>query len=143
MLGVAAALFVRARPVDVVPPGATGATGTACDRLQRALPRTVAGQPRLDVRPLSVQTAAWGGAPIVLRCGVGRPRALVPTSVLYPIGGIDWLPEPVDGGTRFTSVGLLANVEVSVPHDYQPAVDALFDLGPAIARTDPATPANN
>ena len=92
------------------------------------------------MQPPSPQTAAWGGAPIVLRCGVGPPAALQPTSELTTIDGIDWLPEQVDGASRYTTVGRVANVEVSVPADDQPAANVLVDLSAAINRADPTTP---
>jgi hypothetical protein len=138
LLGVLSALLLRSRPVQVVVPDAGGAAAVACARLAGELPATVAGRTRLQVQPPSSLTAAWGGAPIVLRCGVGPPAALQPTSELITIDGIDWLPEQVPGGSRYTTVGLVAAVEVTVPDDYQPAANALVDLGSAIAAADPA-----
>ncbi len=137
VLGIASLLLLRTGPVRVVVPDARGASATACGALARALPATVSGQPRLDVEPASDRTAAWGGAPIVLRCGVGPPAALEPTSELVTIDGIDWLPERVDGQSRYTTVGLVADVEVTVPDDYQPAANVLIDLGTAISAADP------
>ncbi len=138
VLGLVSAVLLRSRPVRVVVPDARGAAADACHRLHGRLPATVAGQPRLGTDPVSDQTAAWGGAPIVLRCGVGAPAGLQPTSDLTTIDGIDWFAEPVDGGSRYTTVGRVADIEVSVPRDYQPAADVLVELGPVIGAADPA-----
>ena len=138
LLGIASAVMLRSRPVQVVVPDARGAAAVACDNLAARLPAHVAGQPRLEAQPASSRTAAWGGAPIVLRCGVGPPAGLEPTSELITIDGVDWLPEHIAGGSRYTTVGLVADVEVTVPDDYQPAANALVDLGAAIAAADPA-----
>ena len=85
--------------------------------------------------PSSTLTAAWGSSLIVLRCGVGRPGALVPTSELTTVDNVDWLPERLAHGVRFTTVGRLANVEVTVPDTYAPEASALADLSPAIEQT--------
>ena len=41
----------------------------------------------------------------MLRCGVGTPAALQPTSELTTIDGVDWLQEDADSATRWTTVG--------------------------------------
>jgi hypothetical protein len=138
VLGVASALVLRERPVAVVVPQPSGDAARACDDLHGRLPATVAGQGHRSVTPESTRTAAWGGAAIVLRCGVGTPAALQPTSDLTTIDGVDWLQETADGATRWTTVGRVAYVEVTIPDSYDPPSDALVDLGPAIRAADPA-----
>ena len=137
VLGIASLLLVRDRPVAVQPPQPAGDAATACHQLAGRLPATVAGQGHRTVTPTSPYTAAWGSDAIVLRCGVGTPAALQPTSELTSIDGVDWLPEKIDGASRYTSVGRTAYVEVIVPDSYDPAADALVDLGPAIRAADP------
>jgi hypothetical protein len=81
-------------------------------------------------------TRAWGDPPIVVRCGVSVPSALRPDSQLVTVNGVDWLPEQTDAGYRFTTVGRLANVEVTVPATYAPEGDALVDLAGSIRSLD-------
>jgi hypothetical protein len=137
LLGVVSALLFRERPVAVVTPQPAGDAAKACDDLHRQLPATVAGQGDRAVTPESDRAAAWGADAIVLRCGVGTPAALQPTSELTTIDGVDWLQEPADGATRWTTVGRVAYVEVTIPDSYDPPSDALVDLGPAIRSADP------
>jgi len=101
-----------------------------------ALPGRVDGQTRVDRTPESLLTAAWGDPAIVVRCGVATPEALQPTSQLVTVDGIDWLPENLASGYRFTTVGRLANVEVTVPDHYAPEADALVDLAATIHGND-------
>ncbi len=75
----------------------------------------------------------------MLRCGVGVPAALTPTSQLLTVDGVDWLPEKLTAGYLFTTVGRSVNVEVSVPSAYSPEADALADLSPAVAAAIPAS----
>ncbi|KWX09858.1 hypothetical protein TR74_07120, partial [Carbonactinospora thermoautotrophica] len=77
--------------------------------------------------------AAWGDPPIVLRCGVPVPAAYQPTSQVVTINGVDWFPEQLTRGYVFTTVGRVANVEVSVPDAYAPEVNPLVDLAGAVA----------
>ncbi len=137
VLGVVALIVVRDRPVAVEPPHPAGDAAAVCHELTAHLPATVAGQGRRDVTPTSPYTAAWGSDAIAVRCGVGVPAALQPTSELTTIDGVDWLPEDVDGASRYTTVNRTAYVEVIVPDSYDPAADALVDLGPAIRAADP------
>jgi Protein of unknown function (DUF3515) len=139
LIGAAAfGLHARPLPVDLTHPGPAAAA--ACAELSRRLPATVAGQGRRAVDPTSQRSAAWGADPVVLRCGVGAPAALAPTSELTTIDGVDWLPEQLDHGYRYTSVGRTAAVQVTVPDSYAPEADVLVDLSPAILAADSALP---
>ncbi len=124
-----------AGPVPVTAP--TGAPA-ACAGLRRQLPQIVDGQLRRRTQPNSPSTDAWGDPAIVLRCGVPRPASYRQTSELIGINGVDWLPEPVPGGYRFTTVGRAANVEVTVPNAYSPEVDPLVDLSGPIRSALPS-----
>lgn len=128
-------------PVPVaVPSPSESAAESACDALADALPRVVLDQPVRATDPDSPWTAAWGGPAITLRCGVARPAALVPTSELVTVNGVDWMPEQLTHGWRFTTTGRVAYVEVDVPVDYRPEVEALVDLAAAITEADPTRP---
>ena len=125
-------------PVSPPDPLPTGAAAYACSSLHGRLPEEVSGQTVTATEPQSPLTSAWGSPPIVLRCGVGVPAALTPTSQLLTVDGVDWLPEQLTQGYLFTTGGRSVNVEVSVPSAYSPEADALADISPAIAATIPA-----
>lgn len=126
-------------PVSPPDPPPTGAAAYTCSSLHGRLPDEVAGQTVTATEPQSPLTSAWGTPSIVLRCGVGVPAALTPTSQLLTVDGVDWLPEQLTEGYLFTTVGRSVNVEVSVPSRYSPEADALADLSPSIAATIPAS----
>jgi hypothetical protein len=111
-----------------------------CSALQHALPSTVAGQSAREPTPSSDLTAAWGDPPIVLRCGVPAPAGLTPTSQVTNVNGVDWYPEQLTGGYRFTATGRKAYVEVTVPSQYASFAGGLTQIGPAILAADPLTP---
>jgi hypothetical protein len=120
-----------------VPAGPDPAAAAACERLHRALPATLDGLAARPTDPSSDLVAAWGDDPVVLRCGVPTPAALQPTSELITVNGVDWLPEQLTKGYRFTTTGRVANVEVTVPQAYHPEVNALVDLAAPIRSTNP------
>jgi hypothetical protein len=126
-------------PVSPPDPLPTGAAAYACSTLHGRLPDEVSGQTVTATEPQSPLTSAWGTPSIVLRCGVGVPAALTPTSQLLTVDGVDWLPEKLTAGYLFTTVGRAVNVEVSVPSAYTPEADALADLSPAVAAAIPAS----
>jgi hypothetical protein len=97
----------------------------------------VDGAARRATSPDSSLTAAWGSPAVVLRCGVPRPAALEPTSQLVTIDGVDWFPEQLSDGYRFTSYGRVADVQVRVPGTYAPEVNPLVDLAAAMKKADP------
>ena len=118
-------------------PPPTGAAAFDCSAIHGRLPDRVAGQTVTAITPKSPLTSAWGNPAIVLRCGVGVPAALTPTSQLLTVDGVDWLPEQLTHGYLFTTVGRGVNVEVSVPDAYSPEADALADISPVIVALDP------
>ena len=129
-------------PVSVESPAATGADARACSALVKALPDRVADQDRREVRSQkgSARTAAWGDPAIELRCGVPRPRGFDKFSGCQEANGVDWyIPESQQKGQpvaiTMTTVGRAQNVEVSLPADYFPPVEAMVDLAPAVKRT--------
>src|SRR6185437_7898844 len=93
LLGIAAAAFLRPRPVAVEPTSPSGVAADACRALHDVLPSRVAGLDGRPTSPTGDTTAAWGGTPVVLRCGVVRPAALEPTSDLTTVDGVDWFPQ--------------------------------------------------
>ncbi len=65
------------------------------------------------------------------------PAALTATSTLVTVDGIDWLPEELTGGWLMTTIGLCANVEITVPAEQGPAPSVAADLAPTITATVP------
>jgi len=94
--------------------------------------------PRRVSTPSSTLTAAYGDPPVAIRCGVPEPGALTPTSLLVTVDGVDWLPEELTGGWLLTTVGRVANVELTVPTAQGPAPSVAADLADVIAATIPA-----
>jgi hypothetical protein len=119
--------------VQVPLPGPDPAAARLCAGLR--LPQKLHGQARRATRPESPLVTAWGSPAIALRCGVGRPAALLPTSQLVTVSGIAWFAEPTDRPVTFTAVGRQAYVEVTVPATYtehSPPGDVLLELTDAI-----------
>ncbi len=110
-----------------------GAAAYACAALKSELPDEVLGNTTTATTPTSSFTSAWGAPAVVVRCGVAAPVALTATSALITVDGIDWLPEQLERGYLFTTVGRELNIEVTVPDAYRPESDALVDLAPAVS----------
>ena len=123
-----------------VPASPNAAATAACTALAAELPKTLNGLEARPTDPSSVLVAAWGRDPVVLRCGVPEPAALQPTSELITVNGVDWLPEQLTKGYRFTTTGRVASVEVTVPQAYRPEVNLLVDLAAPVKSTVPPTP---
>jgi Protein of unknown function (DUF3515) len=133
-------LAACARPVEVPPPPSPApGVAAACAQFSAALPASLptVGE-RRRVTPESDLTTAYGDPPVGVRCGVPDPAALLPTSTLVTVDGIDWLPEELTGGWRLTSLGRTANVEITVPTEQGPAPSVAADLAPAIIACLPA-----
>lgn len=125
-------------------PSPSGRAAEACRALHAGLPERVDGQPRGKAGPESPYTAVWGDPRIELRCGVPRPEKLKPggeqynpTSEAVEVNGVSWLLEEREGGYRFTTTDRVGYVELTVPDDYAPEVNALTDLGKAVRQSLP------
>ncbi|WP_230973351.1 DUF3515 family protein [Aeromicrobium terrae] len=134
-LATAAVVLAGCGTLDVDEYPTTKGTSVDCKALLADTPRTVAGQ---DARDVTDHVAsAWGDPPIILRCGVEKPKALKPTSPCFPVRDVGWFAEKTPDGYLFTSIGRKYFVSVEVPKDYDPAADALADLAEVIGRHDP------
>jgi hypothetical protein len=135
---VTAALTVGcgADPVRVEAPTPDQATADVCNRLEAALPDHLDGADRRPTEPESPLTAAWGDPALDLRCGVPRPAGLGPTSEVIEVEGVEWFLVESAAGYAFTTVGRVANVELTVPAevDRSEATAPLVDLASAIRR---------
>ncbi|MCY9787800.1 DUF3515 domain-containing protein [Nocardiopsis sp. EMB25] len=126
--------------VRVEPPEVDEATAEVCAEFVAALPDTLMDAERATVRPESELTAAWGDPPIGVRCGVPRPSALAPDSLLQEVNGVPWLPLPADDPTMYVAVGHIAYVELTVPSAHGPPAAALTALSTAVEEHIPALP---
>ncbi|MCM2578753.1 DUF3515 domain-containing protein [Streptomyces sp. MTZ3.1] len=126
-------------------PKPSGPAAAMCRSLHDGLPGTVDGLTRSASEPASEFTAAWGDPEVRLRCGVPRPAVLTPgnedynpTAEAVDVNGVSWLLEKQGDGYRFTTTGRRAFVEVTVPDDYAPEVNALTDLAKSVRKTVPS-----
>jgi hypothetical protein len=103
-----------------------------------ALPSELLEQSARETEPDSDVTAAWGEPAITVRCGVADPAALSPTSKLLTVNGVDWFPEELTEGYLFTTQERQVNVEVTVPDDYEPEIEAVTELSGVVTETVPS-----
>jgi hypothetical protein len=103
-------------PLRVDPPPALSvAAQRACRELVSALPVRLGDRPARPVDSPSPYVVAWGDPPVVLRCGVRRPPALVPTAEVDEINEVRWFPERRGSTTAWTVVDRSVYVEVLAP----------------------------
>ncbi|MQA84220.1 MAG: DUF3515 family protein [Streptosporangiales bacterium] len=137
MLTVAVLAAACGQTVSVPEPNPAPEAVRLCRALHERLPDRLDSERRRPTEPDSELVAAWGSPPVGLRCGVGRPAGLRPTSRLATVNGVDWLPEPESAPTRFTTVGRAVYVEVILPEEGLPAANVLVDLAAPIKATVP------
>ncbi|MFO7193767.1 MULTISPECIES: DUF3515 domain-containing protein [Thermocrispum] len=131
----------QAGPLPVPAVSAPDAGRPECARLMAELPPTVksAGRqlPRRELAdPAPPATAAWGTSePVVLRCGVGKPRELKPTSKLVVVDDVQWFPVDNTGATTWYVAGKPVTVAVTVPEGAGTGV--VQDLSKAVAAAMP------
>jgi hypothetical protein len=125
-------------PAAVSPvPSLAPAVQDVCRRLIVALPDKVDNLHRRTTSPDEGTTAAWGDPAVLLRCGVGRPAGLTPTSMLAGVNQVYWFIDEQPGVRVWTTVGLRANVEMRIPSKHDPPQGPLVDIAAAITATDP------
>jgi Protein of unknown function (DUF3515) len=127
-VAVVVALCGCGRAVTVTPAVADSSETARCQVLNVGLPDQLSGERRVAVANDNGTTAAWGGPAIVWRCGVSRPPTLVPTSQLITVDGVDWFPQELTDGTRFTTAGRRPWVELTVPDAYPAPAGLLADV---------------
>jgi hypothetical protein len=126
-------------PLEVTPPSPARQVATLCGALHDALPSRLDGRPATPVAPRSALTAAWGDPAVVLRCGVGKPRTLRPTSETIEINGVRWFLHETQDAYVFTTYGRQAFVEASIPMSVprEQATAPLVDLARPVIRSVP------
>ncbi|MGQ0844529.1 MAG: DUF3515 family protein [Sporichthyaceae bacterium] len=121
-------------------PSPAPAVAAVCARLVAALPEKVDDLNRRSVSP-PANVAAWGtDVVVVLRCGVGQPKALTQTSQLTSVNEVDWFPEERPDALVFTTVGRGANVELTIPRAHDPQIGPVVDVAAAMQRANPSLP---
>lgn len=126
-------------PID----GYAAASNTAadCAKLVNALPATFAGYGSKTVDGDVVRWASTsGGEAISLRCGVGRPDGLAPSSKLQVVHPVQWfITDTIDGrGQAYVAVDHRPYVAIWVPLNAGNA--AITEVSGVIDRTLPRAP---
>lgn len=102
----------------------------ACTSVLAAAPIRLVGELQRETTPHSAAAIAWGDPPIVLVCGLNASTTA--DAQVIDIDGLEWIAEPigVDGaqGTIFTTRGRVPVIQVRVPADYRPEIDAVTEL---------------
>ncbi|MEU5696903.1 DUF3515 domain-containing protein [Actinosynnema sp. NPDC020468] len=131
-------------PLALVPIPAPAAKSDTCTTLLSKLPMQLlssgATLPRRDLAtPAPDGALAWGDAthePLVLRCGLDRPRELTPTATLRVISDVQWL-EVADGeNATWWVVDRPTYIALTVPSDA--GTGPLQDISTTIRDTLPS-----
>jgi hypothetical protein len=112
-------------PLALVPVPAPEAESGECDALLNGLPTQLVSNgatlPRRELAaPAPASALAWGDAthePVVLRCGLERPRELNPTSSTRVISDVQWLEVSEGGSATWYVVDRPVYVALTVPSD--------------------------
>jgi hypothetical protein len=114
--------------ITVAAPPLAASHAAACTKVLAALPVSVANlQPRVvHPHPDSPYVVAWGDPPVVLSCGVDRPKDLhAGSSAQFFLGGNTsgpWYDVTSSGGANvWTTVDRAVYIAVSVPPTYHAA----------------------
>ncbi|MDQ0376798.1 DUF3515 domain-containing protein [Amycolatopsis thermophila] len=108
-------------PLALVPVDAPQAGSPECAKLIPAMPAELnsKGTPlprRTIAEPAPEATVAWGSPDsIVLRCGLGKPPELTPTSQLRVVSGVQWLPVEGPGASTWYVVDRAVYIALTVP----------------------------
>jgi hypothetical protein len=129
------------RVVTAAPPDLPGADAS-CAKLLNALPRELAGATPRPVTEAPHRVVAWGRPPIVLTCGVNRPKALTPTAQVLGIEGVEWVTGTERDFDVWTTTSLALNVEVRVPTRYREKASTAI-INPLAAPLKASIPAGN
>jgi len=121
-----------------VPPTPAGTVAATCAHLVDHLPSILDGLHSRVVTPRSPLTHAWGKPPVILRCGVVKPRGYDPASTqVATVNGVAWFQQLSARSVHWTAVRRTANLDVEVPTSYQAQGGFLVDLAAAIKASIP------
>jgi hypothetical protein len=122
-------------PVDVPVPEAAPAVAEVCAALVAALPDEV--DPGVTRRPVTGderRTAAYGDPPVTLECGVPDPDR--PDDEVS-INGVSWTVRDIGAGFRWTTLGRVANVAVTIPDTYENGGELVLPLAEPVQQNVP------
>ena len=126
----AAALSGCSNAISVQAPDITD----ACEPILASAPITLLGELQRETTPRQAAAIAWGDPAIVLACGV-EPASTVNAQVIV-VAGIEWIAESAadDGsdGTVFTTFGAEPVLQMRIPADYRPEIDAVAEYGASL-----------
>lgn len=114
-------------PVSVQAPSMT----SRCEDILSDTPIRLLGELQRETTPRDAAAIAWGDPPIVLACGVDDSTP--PDAQVITVDGVDWVAEQSDAGTIFTTFGREPTLQVRVPAEYRPEVDAVAELTPSLS----------
>jgi hypothetical protein len=136
-------------PLAVIPVDAPQAAGPQCTallaHLDGDLPAGGGSLPqRAQADPVQPGVLAWAASPrpVVLRCGLPRPKELTPTSPLLVIDGVSWLklddgvPDPVM--VTYVTVDRPVYTALTIPTSV--GTGPLQQVSDVVRTTVPATP---
>jgi Protein of unknown function (DUF3515) len=112
-----------------------------CAQVLSQLPVQLDGLDPRNTQPSPDTGAAavsWGDPPIVLLCGVARPKELTEGSaaLVIGVGAVNWLPITGSSATVFIAIDRAVYIQVTVPKAY--AQPPLATLSTSIAAALPA-----
>jgi Protein of unknown function (DUF3515) len=112
-----------------------------CAQVLSQLPVQLDGSDPRNTQPSPDTGAAavsWGDPPIVLLCGVARPKELTEGSaaLVIGVGAVNWLPITGSSATVFIAIDRAVYIQVTVPKAY--AQPPLATLSTSIAAALPA-----
>jgi hypothetical protein len=121
------ALTACSRPVAVQAPESS----PECAPVLSAAPIRLLGELQRETSPRGAAAIAWGDPPIVLVCGIDHEAP--PDAQVVSIDGIDWVAEVTDAGTVFTMLSQRPTIQIRVPVDYRPEIDAVLEIAPDLS----------
>jgi hypothetical protein len=121
------ALTACSRPVAVQAPESS----PECKPVLSTAPIRLLGELQRETTPRDAAAIAWGDPPIVLVCGIDHDAP--PDAQVLTIEGIDWVAEATDAGTVFTTLSQVPTIQVRVPVDYRPEIDAVVEITPSLS----------
>lgn len=143
VLTLAASRRTPPRPVPIAAVPAPAAQSPECRALMATLPDRLGDLSRaVAVEPVPAGAAAWGGseAPVIMRCGVGRPAEFVVGSPLQMVDDVQWFRIEDTGAPRSTwiCVDRAAYIALTLPDGSGPT--PIQTLSEVISRSMPAIP---
>jgi hypothetical protein len=132
-------------PLALVSVDAPDAGTPTCTNLVNALPAKLPSKgtelTRLPLaEPAPQAAAAWAGdrgEPVIMRCGLGKPAELQPTSSLRLISEVNWLPVEGAGASTWYTVDRPVYIALTIPDDAGTGV--VQEMSETIAKAVPVS----